>query len=222
MNLRAMTLAAAVSLLACGQPTAPSLEGASTDVEEPTVPGTSEAATGRVSIQLHDAPADDVDAVWLSVVEVTASHDQDGWVLVSDQPTTFNLLDLQGGVVQGLGLVDLPVGTYNQVRLLLSEAWVEVDGQEYDLDVPSGMQSGVKVNANFEVLECGEVVVDLDWDAGAHLTLNPQGYKLRPTINADIQYDDTGCDDEVELPGNCGIATPWSEIAGSLELIPEL
>jgi hypothetical protein len=91
-----------------------------------------------------------------------ASHEQDGCVLVSGQPTTVNLLDLRGRVVQGR-----------------------------DLALPSVMQSGVKVNANLEVLDSGEVVVRLDRNAGAHPLNSPQGHEPRPTIDADIQSDDT-------------------------------
>ena len=93
MNRRAVTFVALICMVAFGQPTDPGFEGFSADLEDATAPATS---------------------------EVAASHNPYDGVLVSDQPTTVNLLDLQGRVVQGLGLVDLAVATYNQARLLLN------------------------------------------------------------------------------------------------------
>jgi hypothetical protein len=222
MKLRKMVAMTMIGAMGCASPAADSNRG-SGDEGVTELPGETGAIDGygSVSVQIHDESTERVDAVWLSVVEVTVNHDLDGWVLISDQPATFDLLDLQGGVVQGLGLANVPVGSYDQVRLLLSDAWVEVDGEEFELDVPSGMQSGVKVNADFEVLDCGEVIVDLDWDVGAHLLLNPQGYRLRPTLEAEILFDDTACDDPV-LPGNCGGPTPWADIAPGLLAIPDM
>ena len=198
MFSRLTWIAVPMLLVACSQAD-PASDVAPQVLADPLeVPAPESAPAGDVvrplAIQIHDAPTDGVDAVWLEVEQVTVHHVDDGWLVVSDVPTSFDLLSLQGGVVAPLGLANVPEGYYDEVRLVVSDAWVEVDGVEEPLDVPSGSTSGVKVKADFAIESCGDVVVDLDWDVGAQLMLNPQGYKLRPTIHAEILVDDSGCD----------------------------
>ena len=164
----------------------PELAPVPTDAEDPS-------ATGWLRVQIHDAPADDVDQVQVVFDEVAVHHIDDGWRIVSTSTQQVDLLQLQGGVVADLGLSALPVGTYDEVRLHLTDAWVVDDGLTHPLDVPSGFTSGVKLKGEFEIAACGETVVDLDWDVGAHLLLNPQGYSLRPTLLLQTEYDDTDC-----------------------------
>jgi len=149
---------------------------------------------GTLRVQLHDAPTDDVSEVWVTFDEITARHEIDGWVVVSSAMQSVELLSLQDGVVEELGVAELPIGSYSELRLHLTDAHVVLlDGSEAPLDVPSGMTSGVKLKGDFELFDCGDTVLDLDWDAGAHLTVNPQGYKLRPTLQLDAASTEQSC-----------------------------
>lgn len=145
---------------------------------EPTV------AHSSLRVVLHDAPAD-VDEVWVEFAGVSASSTEHGWVTVSEDTRSVELLSLQNGVFEELGLAELPAGHYDQVRLDVTRAWVVEDGVSYPLDVPSGSESGLKIGHGFEVLECGTTTLSLDWDVGSHLQHNAQGYKLRPVVVVD-------------------------------------
>lgn len=65
-------------------------------------------------------------------------------------PRTFNLLDLRGGITALMAAGQIPAGTYDQVRLVISGAELVVNGQSYStgnggLKVAAGMSSGVHV-----------------------------------------------------------------------------
>lgn len=147
---------------------------------EPVDPPT--ASSLRVTI--HDAPAN-VDQVWVEFTRVTASSEQFGWVTVSDTTQAIDLLSLQNGAFAELGLGALPPGHYDQVRLDIDRAWVINGGVRSDLDIPSGMQSGLKIGHGFDVLACGTTTLALDWNVGAHLDVNANGYSLRPVIDVE-------------------------------------
>lgn len=158
---------------------------------------------GRLRLVLHDAPIDDVDAVWVQWGEVRVRHVVQGWITVSTAPGEVDLLTLQGGTTTVLGLGAVPVGVYDEVRMDLMDAWVIVDGERQPLSVPSGDTSGLKIKVDFTVEDCGDTSVSMDWDVGAHLTHNSQGFKLRPVLNAESSYDDASCaacSGEIEFP----------------------
>jgi len=155
---------------------------------------------GDLRIQLHDAPTDDVDEVWIAFDAVSAHHVDLGWIEVSTEPQALDLLAFQATNAATIAEGGLSVGAYDEFRLSLTDAWVISDGVTLPLDVPSGVQSGVKVKVDFVVADCGEVLLDLDWDVGAHLSINPQGYKLRPTLLATSEFDDSTC-----TPSDCGV-----------------
>jgi hypothetical protein len=163
------------ALGACADP------GAAIDPSTPEVGG-----TGSLRILLHDRAADEVDEVWIEFSAVLAHNDLDGWIVVSDDTQAVDLLSLTDGVVAEMAWAAVPTGPYSQVRFHLAAAWVVVNGETLPLDVPSGLESGVKLIESFEVVECSDTTFTLDWDVGAHLIHSPgSGYKLRPTLNVD-------------------------------------
>ena len=114
---------------------------------------------------LTDAPAD-VEAVFVTfdLVEVQSCGtdpeaedcDGGGWVTVTDEEVTFELLSLQGGVTAELGLAELDAGYYGQVRLHLTAASVVSNDEEFALTVPSGV---LKLNGGFDLEEGMETEV---------------------------------------------------------------
>ncbi|MBI2345900.1 MAG: DUF4382 domain-containing protein [Deltaproteobacteria bacterium] len=83
-----------------------------------------------------------------------------------------------------LGEAFVPVGEYHQIRLLLSaENTIVVSGTEYPLKVPSGEQTGVKLDGVF-TLHGGKVTrIVLDFDVTKSIIFNKgQGYILKPVI----------------------------------------
>jgi hypothetical protein len=135
--------------------------------------------TGPVRIQLADAPFPfemlDSAAVAIRGVEVhvtATSGDGSGWHTVSSEDDTVNLLDLQNGVTLLLGETEVPVGLITQIRLLVEDAWVVLDdGREFDLRIPSGEQSGIKIHVQppIEVRgELADVLLDFDVSRSFH------------------------------------------------------
>ena len=142
---------------------------------------------GQVRILLVDQPAE-YDAVNIVVTEVSAhSADSDstsGWIVVNSTTRTFDLLTLTNGASQILGDAPLNPGHYSQIRLKLAESCtVIVDGQTHPLEVPSGAQSGLKLNHPFDIEPSTLYEMTLDFDAmhSIHVTGNDR-YKLSPVI----------------------------------------
>ncbi len=156
--------------------------------------------TGTLRLALTDAPSIDYDAVYVTVEKVrvhqsaTASESAGGWSEMTLSPAKrLNLLDLQNGVLEELGEVSLPAGTYTQLRLVLAEndattplanSVLPTGGTEVALKTPSGQQSGLKMKVNITILPgtMADFVIDFD----AHKSVVSAGssgqYILKPVL----------------------------------------
>jgi len=142
---------------------------------------------GGLKIRLTDSPGD-YEQVNIVVTRVEVHHaDTDsssGWTTINNTPTTYDLLVLRNGANAILGDAQLAAGQYTQIRLLIGEgSTVVVDGVAYPLDIPSGMQAGLKLNHGFTI-EAGklyELMLDFDADKSIHETGSHQ-YKMQPVI----------------------------------------
>lgn len=103
------------------------------------------------------------------------------WMTISEEPTTFDLLSLQGGVTVELALAELPPGEYGQIRLQLDSASVVIDDQEYAVNVPPGI---LNLNGGFALEEGMQTELTVDFDAGESLHYAPgQGWMMVPVIS---------------------------------------
>jgi hypothetical protein len=142
------------------------------------------AGTGSLRIALTDAPGD-YDEVNVEVigVEVHRSGEAGGWMAVDVDTTAVDLLTLTDG--QSVVLADsvLPTGAYTQIRLVLGEGnTVVVDGETHELVVPSGGETGLKLNHPFSIEPETLYALTLDFDADRSVHATNDGYKLRPVI----------------------------------------
>jgi hypothetical protein len=112
------------------------------------------------------------------------STDSEGWVTLSSTPATYDLIALRNGVFATIGTGLVPAGHYTQVRLKLGAgSTVTVDGVDYPLFVPSGMQSGLKLIGSFDVPTNGTLDLALDFDAARSVVLTGAGqYQLKPVV----------------------------------------
>lgn len=156
---------------------------------------------GTLQVLLTDNPLDDATAVNVSVAEVSAHYAGDGesgdWVTVLGEERAFDLLELRGGVRALLGELTLPPGKMTQIRLLLGTAvapsLVNASG-EHALSVPSGYESGIKINACFGIERGETTTVTLDFDARASVSGDAEvGYTLRPVLRI---VEEPTCGDE--------------------------
>ncbi len=143
-----------------------------------------EPGNGYVVIKLTDAPfpADlvaeaNVTIDWVQMLAYTADNeegegemngaDSANVMFEMEEAVTFNLLDLNNGVTAILGEKEIPANNYSQIRLHIIDANILLkDGTEYDLKVPSGNTSGLKIKMDpYLTLEDGgyaEVLLDFD------------------------------------------------------------
>ncbi len=143
--------------------------------------------TGGMQVFLIDAPGD-YEQVNVQVIEVSVHADGEdsisGWHTIAVDTTEVNLLELTDGNYAVLADSTLPAGQYSQVRLLLGEGNnVVVDGEVHELTVPSGSQTGLKLNHPFTIEDGMTYAVTLDFDAERSVLRTGNGtYKLKPVI----------------------------------------
>lgn len=179
--------------------------------------GGGSGGTGAVSLSVIDAPIDDALKVCITFDTVEFQGDSGRTVVNLDEPEKINLLDFQGDNTAPL-LVDqeLPAGNYQWIRLGVDAVRdgiggtgdsgdpevcdgegsyiVMSDGGVYNLYVPSGAQSGLKLNRGFNVPANGQIYLTADFDLRQSITAPPgqaPDVKLRPTIRL-VEITDAG------------------------------
>lgn len=161
----------------------------------------SSSESGKISIQLTDAPfpSDIVSEanVTIDKIEIRRSDDSDGnpFVTLSEAEYSFNLLELTNGVTESLVNIEIEEGSYDLIRLYVSEANVKLsDGTEYDLTIPSGDKTGIKIfiDPSIDVVSglTADLLLDFDVKQSFVVQGNPdspagiKGFIFKPTIKA--------------------------------------
>jgi len=164
--------------------------------------GPSSNENGTLSLGLTDAATDEYEAVWVTISEVkvhrseTAENDEGGWFTVATPQETYNLLELVNGVIEQLGIAELPAGKYTQMRLYLGRNFDDSshpyphyvvdkdDGDRHELKVPSGYETGIKLIHEFEIVAGLTLDLVLDFDASASVVKAGRSGQtlLKPTI----------------------------------------
>lgn len=140
-----------------------------------------------LQVRLTDAPAD-YDQVLVDVqnVQIHASSDESkgSWQSLEVRKGVYNLLDFRNGMDTLLGSIELPAGKVSQMRLVLgTNNKIVKDGQEYMLDTPSALQSGLKFNIHAELVEGVTYKLWIDFDAARSIVAKGNGgFSLKPVI----------------------------------------
>ena len=170
---------------------------------------TSPNGTAQLTVLLTDAPSMYLDSAWVDIGAVELIGGEGGPILLSDDGTDgfVDLMQLQGVATEALADVEIPAGTYNQLRLVVEAARVKLaDGYTFndgsvrdDLTVPSGAQTGIKLNLKAADSEAGDggveiaggqtvLVVDFDVNQSFVIQGNPEtpaginGILFKPTL----------------------------------------
>lgn len=152
---------------------------------------TAPRATGALTLLLTDAPGDVVTAVvTIDQIYLQPSEDADAQrIILRDEDVTTDLLTLADSTASLIEGVEIPEGSYGQLRFVLSGAYLGVEGEagdtliyasspdyaalpegatvDGDLVMPSLAQTGIKVNLPNDALvitEGGVVVLVVDFD----------------------------------------------------------
>ena len=152
-----------------------------------------DSGTGTMQVKMHDNPAH-YDEVNVSVerVEVNRSQGDQGWETISEPNEVYNILELVNGEFAVLADAELETGTYQQIRLILDDNnSIVIDGETYPLTVPSGAQTGLKLNINAEIEEGIVYTLLLDFDADRSVVKRgmQDHYNLRPVIRATAEAE---------------------------------
>ncbi|MBV1871731.1 MAG: DUF4382 domain-containing protein [Gammaproteobacteria bacterium] len=157
------------------------------------------AAQGDINLSITDAPIDMAEAVTITFDQVTIKPIDGSPKQLQDlESTTLNLLDYTGGASELLiNTADdaddnpvLPSGDYEWMRFHIATASITINGSEYELEIPSGDTSGLKLNTPFTIPADGVAYYTIDFDL-RHSVLGPftkDGvlgevfYKLKPVL----------------------------------------
>ncbi len=138
----------------------------------------------RMNVRLTDAPAP-YDAVNVEIVGVEVHTDAQGWVSLN-MPVSgvYNLLDFTNGLDTLIASSALPSGKMSQIRLVLgNNNSLEYNGNTYDLFVPSGSKSGLKVQVHKTLLPGITYEILLDFDAAKSIVQTGNNkYILKPVL----------------------------------------
>jgi hypothetical protein len=159
--------------------------------------------TGQLSLAITDAPVDDASSVVIQFSGVAfkrAGSAPEVVQTLTPSPRQLDLLQYQEGrAALLLDGVTLPAGEYEWVRLIVDDETgvrdsyiVLTGGEECELHVPSGAESGLKLNRGFELPADGSVALTIDFDLRKSIHAPPgqqgvaeactQGYLMRPTL----------------------------------------
>lgn len=144
---------------------------------------------GRVIVGITDAAADmgSVTNIEVTVESVEVQSSAEGWVEVSDNAQTYDLLALKAeNKTELFADAELDAGTYNQIRLNVSDVTVTTDdGEEAEAKLPSGT---IKINGTVNVEEQSNTAVTADFlaDQSLHVTGNGK-FIFAPVVNVKSQ-----------------------------------
>jgi hypothetical protein len=156
--------------------------------------GSSAAPTGRIGLNITDAPVDGASAV---VVKFTAiefkPESGDAFTVELSPAISVDLIKLAGGSSRELlSAHDVPAGRYTWVRLLIEaqqntpSSYIDLtDGQRYPLFVPSGSESGLKLIRGFTVAAGSTSNFTIDFDLRKSVIAPPgqsPNYLLKPVL----------------------------------------
>ncbi len=152
--------------------------------------GTSPAGTAKFQINMIDGPGtfSAVNIVIDSIQAHIASSDStSGWVTLNSAAGTYDLLQLVNGNSAMVANTSVPAGRYSQIRLFLgSGSNIVVAGASFPLVIPSGLQSGLKLNVDASVQSGTTYSMTLDFNVNSSIVVtgNPLNgqYILKPVI----------------------------------------
>ena len=157
--------------------------------------GCQETDRGRINVAVTDAPfrTDLVSKANVTITKVEArqvNEAEEKYITLFEDEIELDLLELTNGVTANLVDAEVPMGSYDLVRIYVSDASIElVNGETYEIKIPSGSSSGIKifVSPPIEVADGLSADLLLDFDVSRSFVLkgpsnSPNGFNFKPTV----------------------------------------
>lgn len=158
--------------------------------------GSSTPATGQLSVGITDGPIDDAAEVVVTFTGIELQRTNGERVQIdfpSGSPKRIDLLKLQGGTTGELtNGAAVPAGEYQWMRLKVvaaqntSDSYIRLkSGEQYPLWIPSGAETGLKLNRAFTVAQGSVTNLLIDFDLRKSIHAPPgqaPNWMMRPTL----------------------------------------
>jgi len=144
--------------------------------------GCTSDGTGNFQLYLTDQPIDDAEEILVTISEINVQKAEEGFLTIREGAKEYDLLALRDkeALILETGLEE---GMYTQIRLVVASGQIVIDGETYDMTVPS---SEVKIPVVFNIMEDGftEIVLDFEAEHSIHVVNAGQSeqYILRPVV----------------------------------------
>ncbi|HEU0225324.1 MAG TPA: DUF4382 domain-containing protein [Steroidobacteraceae bacterium] len=173
--------------------------------------GGSEDATGRLNLRIGDAPVDGASEVVIVFTGLELHSEGSTRSIVFAEPREIDLLAYQDGatvnLVEGL---EVDAGEYEWLRLNVLAEQNQSDGsyilfesgEQYPLYIPSGAQTGLKINRPFRVAAGGITRLVADFDLRKSIIAPPglsPNYLLKPVLRLLDELEIGDIEGEVDL-----------------------
>lgn len=148
--------------------------------------GNDQAKTRGITINLTDGPGDfDEVNIYLKKIQVLRVDSNDSkWVDLNTNEGYYDLLVLQNGIDTTIVKDSLSIGTMiSQIRMILADSNnVLVDSNYHSLFVPSGTQTGFKINLQ-DTVSADSLNITIDFDAEKSIKKRgDKDYLLTPVL----------------------------------------
>lgn len=142
---------------------------------------------GEIKITFHDTRVEgsNISRIDMTILETQIIDINDVKTTISTDSHTFNLLEITKNNPVVLAHTSIAIGTYKQIRLILdpNTTVTLTDGTVHSIEVPSGEQTGIKIDGVFEIPSGRLYTLDIDLDPGKSVHYaKGNGYMLKPVI----------------------------------------
>jgi hypothetical protein len=140
-------------------------------------------AYSNLSIRMTDSPGN-FDEVNIDIEQVRVKLSDQNWINLQTDSGIYNLLDFRNGIDTTIASGSVPSGAIEQIRFVLGDSnSVKVDGITYDLKVPSGSSSGLKLKVTENLAPQLSYSILVDFDAAQSIVITGNGkYILKPVL----------------------------------------
>ncbi|MGH8016076.1 MAG: DUF4382 domain-containing protein [Candidatus Zixiibacteriota bacterium] len=149
------------------------------------------SSSNAPNVETSDSLAEPVlNHIFLTINEIRIHKDGNAWETIAQPHEVFDFLQLTDTMTFLLADTLVPPGHYTQLRLIVADTnEVVIDGVSYPLTVPSGTQTGVKLNLDIKI-DGGETAkVYLEFDENTAIVESANGYHLRPSFRLNIELE---------------------------------